>query len=348
MTKNPSSHYTVAGLVNFVGKDAKIYDCWTNTEIITTGTTSLGKPAVGAGAGLVGGNSGTIKNCYALGTVMATRGGVGLIYGNYATGVVEDCYAGDVENITALSNTQMKQATSYPNWNFVHKWAIDPAINSGYPYHKPLPAAPDFDGTHYLISTMDDLWWLTQRPDMWDKNYRQTADIDASETSNWGREGFEPIGNSFNFRYAWAGNYFTGNYDGGGHSISNLYINRPLTGFTGFFGRASGGELKNLRIADANISSTDCVSALAGLTDLCTITNCSSSGAVNATSSCVGGLIGFCKGDSINLTIDRCFSTANVATSYSSGVSTYGAGLGGLPGQCVATGRILRRFRGRE
>ena len=73
------------------------------------------------------------------------------------------------------------------------------------------------------------------------KNYLLINDIDASATSGWnGGAGFNPIGT------------FRGVFDGNGHSITNLYINRSATDDVGLFS-INEGTIDNLGI---NIHST--------------------------------------------------------------------------------------------
>ncbi|WP_127846594.1 T9SS type A sorting domain-containing protein [Psychroflexus aestuariivivens] len=86
----------------------------------------------------------------------------------------------------------------------------------------------------FLISTFDDLVFLSENDNYIDGEYYflQTNDIDASASVNLNNgEGFKPIG--------FDGTYFVGAYDGGGHIIDNLYINRPNDSF-GFFGSIIG------------------------------------------------------------------------------------------------------------
>src|SRR5690606_5319684 len=62
--------------------------------------------------------------------------------------------------------------------------------------------------------------------------YTLGADIDASATAGWDSgAGFMPIGSS--------SNHFTGDFDGLGHTITNLSINRPGRENVGLFGRAT-------------------------------------------------------------------------------------------------------------
>ena len=56
-------------------------------------------------------------------------------------------------------------------------------------------------------------------------NYYLTGDLDASDTLNWnGGFGFQPVGSSSPVKATTA---FTGTFDGQGHTISGLFINRP-------------------------------------------------------------------------------------------------------------------------
>jgi len=73
-------------------------------------------------------------------------------------------------------------------------------------------------------------------------NYVLGTDIDASGTSTWNTNaGFVPIGNNTN-------NY-TGTFNGLGHTITNLTINRSTTDYVGLFGKTSStAALSNLGV----------------------------------------------------------------------------------------------------
>ena len=91
--------------------------------------------------------------------------------------------------------------------------------------------------------------------------YHLNANIDASATATEnpisGRyAGFIPIGFPTDSNTASETN-FTGFFDGGGHTISNLYINRATSGQAGLFaGIASGAYVDNLTVANANVTGT--------------------------------------------------------------------------------------------
>ena len=152
-------------------------------------------------------------------------------------------------------------------------------------------------GDPYFISSLDNLYWLSQTSGDWDKYFKQTTDIDASTTSGWdGNAGFSPIGNGTT--------KFTGSYDGQDKTISNLTINRSGTSYIGLFGYTINITIQNLGLPSVSISGNQYVGALIGKFGG-TITNCYTSGTVTAASHYAGGFVGF---------IDN---TGDISTSYS-------------------------------
>lgn len=153
-------------------------------------------------------------------------------------------------------------------------------------------------------------------------DYYLDNDIDCSDTVNWnGGAGFEPIGINFNG--------FTGTFDGQGHKIANLYINRPSSGCVGLFGclENSGSEVKNVGLGNVTVHGGFRVGGLVGWNDGGTINNSYSTGDVScsATSWYVGGLVGWNDG-----TINNSYSTASANGGY------YVGGLVGLNGGPVS------------
>ena len=157
-------------------------------------------------------------------------------------------------------------------------------------------------------------------------HYALGSDIDASATSGWNSgAGFDPIG-------ALSGR-FTGSFDGLGHTISALAINRPATNYVGLFGFAdSATEIRNVGLVGVDITGNRDVAGLMGAT-LGNISNAYATGRV------VGaiypaGLVGVSTG-----AITNSYSTATV-----SGVE----GAGGLVGYSAgsisnsyATGQVV-------
>jgi hypothetical protein len=119
------------------------------------------------------------------------------------------------------------------------------------------------------------------------RNYRNDHfilinNINASgtATSNNGL-GFNPVGDE--------DEPFTGSFDGGGFTISDLTINRPLERYVGFFGYIEG-TLRNVILTGANITGDESVGALAGF-NLGRIEDSQVSGVVNGDTQ-VGGIAG--------------------------------------------------------
>ena len=101
------------------------------------------------------------------------------------------------------------------------------------------------------------------------------TDIDLSSYSSG--EGWVPISN------------FAGTFNGNGHVITNLYINRPSAGKQALFDSCNGGSVQNIGIVDCDITGggrTGAITALYG-----DIINCYVTGKVKGTF-CVGGLAG--------------------------------------------------------
>ena len=169
-------------------------------------------------------------------------------------------------------------------------------------------------------------------------DYELANDIDASATVGWNAgAGFLPIGRT--------APYFTGRFDGRGHTISNLFINRPATDYIGLFGYTDGATIQDVILTTVNITGDDCIGTLIGYAENTTIKNCSSTGSL-AGDDDSGGLIGYVVTGSIN----TCHS-AVVVTSVS------GYWVGGLVGETYdvdidnsyATGNVtvgLNRFLG--
>lgn len=187
-------------------------------------------------------------------------------------------------------------------------------------------AAPAGTGTSsdpYKITSLNDLFWLSQNSSEWGKYFIQTTNIDATPTSSntfeWNSgAGWVPIGYALSQTNFVA---FTGSYHGKGHTISGLTINSPSGGLTGLFGITYGATLDSLGLIEVSISGgTMMVGSLVGFADTLTIvSNCYATGNVTGSGKNVGGLIGqsFCH-------IDNCHATCTV---------TGGQNIGGLIGK---------------
>jgi len=132
---------------------------------------------------------------------------------------------------------------------------------------------------------------------------------------------------------------FAGNFDGKGHSISNLFINRPTQDYVGLFGYTGASDnqgIRNVKLINANVTGNTVVASLAGLTTHA-IENCSSSGTV-AGKGAVGGLIGT---NSSAANMKCCFSTC-IVNGIDSGYSAGGLCAQSLCGieKCFTSGEV--------
>ena len=180
----------------------------------------------------------------------------------------------------------------------------------------------DEDG-YYRIGTPDELMWLNKNAKMTD-NVRLTADIRINEdlsTEDSNLFGWKPIGSS-SARY-------TGTFDGGGHTISGLYIfassNTDASKYVGLIGYGgTDSKIQNLTISDSLIHAESTgnygkyVGAFAG--DIFDLENCHTTDTVQVYGmQYVGGLAGYLDG-----TASRCSNRASVTAK-----TTYVGGLFG-------------------
>ena len=189
------------------------------------------------------------------------------------------------------------------------------------------PATGDgSQGNPYQIATLENLYWIAADSVNWKYNYIQTADINASGTSTWfGGQGWMPIYNyTVSTGYT---NSFTGSYNGQGHVIESLFINRPNEILVGLFGY-SAGMISNLGVVNVNITGG---SQVGGIVGWGYVKNCFSTGYIKSTMNYsgldgAGGLVG-------TGTVENCYSTASV--------NSFNCG-GGLVGN--SSGPILNSY----
>ena len=114
----------------------------------------------------------------------------------------------------------------------------------------------------YLVETAADLNGVR---DYLDAHFKQMADIDLSGYANW-----EPIGTFVDGQEL----EFRGIYDGNGHTISNLTIDRPSTEFIGLFGVTTEATIKDLGLLNVNVTGTNDVGGLVGFNYASSVTSC--------------------------------------------------------------------------
>jgi hypothetical protein len=199
-------------------------------------------------------------------------------------------------------------------------------------------------GDPYQIATTDDLIELSNTNTDWDAHFIQTAHIsfnsdeqqvdwDGDGTADWDANdqlGFSPIGNNTT--------NFTGSYDGDGHTISNLFIDRSTTDFIGLFGYTYEATISNLGLLNVNIIGEDKVGGIVGYSNNYSYINtCYSTGSVTS-SSIVGGIVGGIAGQiNDNCEINSSYSTCSVS-------STQSGYVGGIAGQIKNNSEISSSY----
>jgi hypothetical protein len=138
----------------------------------------------------------------------------------------------------------------------------------------------------YLVTNADQLQCVANTSTATDRDddYVVTQDIDASDTSNWnGVLGFEPIAN---------GTTFVGTFDGGGHTISGLFINRAGSYDVGLFGVVGAdGEVTDTNLVGVDVTGDGDTGSLVGENEG-TVGNSTAAGDVSGVGIEVGGLVG--------------------------------------------------------
>jgi len=152
-------------------------------------------------------------------------------------------------------------------------------------------------------------------------HYVLGSNIDATSTSAWnGGAGFMAIGDSTNI--------FTGGFNGLGHTVNGLSINRPSTDYVGLFGYCVACSISNIGLSGGNVSGYSYVGGLVGdmesrLSGVSvvkgSIANSFVTSDVFGAGDVVGGLLGL--------------NTGNIVGSYVTGsVTASGVTVGGLVG----------------
>ena len=171
----------------------------------------------------------------------------------------------------------------------------------------------------YLISNAKELAFLAEKVNLGNDTastyYKLTADIDVSGGSEW-----TAIGTHLH--------RFKGTFDGGGHTVSGININKPDKEFQGLFGY-SEGIIKNVGVENSSIIGEVQVGGICGSNEG-TIEGCYNTGYIEATSDGAGGICGY--NNNANAKIKNCYNTGTLDGDFSGGIC--GANMNGSISEC--------------
>ncbi|MGN0470156.1 MAG: GLUG motif-containing protein [Acutalibacteraceae bacterium] len=299
-TGTVSGDYEVGGVCgnNYKGT---ITGCY-NTETVS------GKSNVG---GVCGANDGgTITGCY----TYTNKGGV--CGNNFGDGKIDDCdeytYNKNGDEFTDTTVCGLLNAA-------LKNYGSDVRFYQGVKLPEFIHAPQLVDGV-YQISCAAELYWFAQLVNSGTTNANAvlTADIivnkdvlnDSGELNSGTFTDWTPIGyyNSSSSGYV----YYSGTFDGQGHTISGLYFNDTSAFCVGLFGcLGSGGEIKNVGVIDSYFRGRYRVGGVCGYNlSNGTITDCYNTGRVSGSGSSVGGVCGY---NLRNGTITGCYNTGRVS-----------------------------------
>jgi hypothetical protein len=352
--------FCIGGLVG--DNLAKITDSYATADVI--GSNRIG--------GLLGHNyfwigaffPPSVSYCYSVGSVSGSDN-VGGLVGVNEGGTVTDSFW-DIETSglwnsdggMGRTTSQMQMQSTFTNtgWDFIDEtangtedtWCI--LEGQDYPrlwWENKSGEAPEKQqlsdfltgaGTEddpYLIYTAEQMNEIGLYKEDCDKHFKLMADINLSRIDGKeGRPEFNIIGwtrTILNVRP------FRGVFDGNDHTISNFTWSSADRDYIGIFGFVRDGEIKNLRLSNAEVDAKTRynVGLLVGSLLKGTITNCSAEGGRVSGHSNVGGLVG----ENYRGTITRCYTTGSVTGNNNVG-GLLGLDHGGIITGCYARGNV--------
>ena len=202
--------------------------------------------------------------------------------------------------------------------------AVAAVASTTYVYKLPAPASGSYTG-YELTADLD------FNGTKWGSDCTSAClEADGGEAGTEASVGWLPIGD--------ATNRFLGTFDGNGHTISNIFIDRDIA-YVGLFGViGADGEVRNLGIEGGSVTGQQNTGALAGLV-FGTVRVCyATANAEGAHTSefYVGGLVGQLFGG----TAASCYATGNVSSPASSTRPNCGGLVGDIGGSINSNGVI--------
>ena len=234
--------------------------------------------------------------------------------------VNENITWGDATKLTLTAGDEIYINATIENTNSTNGGVFFNAVNRNL--------AIKFDETtgKVIINNINQLQWMNQALN---GNYELGSNIDASDTRNWNSGyGFKQIGDNSTTNID---TRFTGNFDGKGHVIDGLYINRPSEDYVGLFGFMYQNTISNTGLTSVDITGKNYVGAFIGrIWAYSSLSSLYITGKVTGTNR-VGGLVG----DMLDSTISNSYNAATV---------TGTSDVGGLVGVLNSSSKIINSY----
>lgn len=179
-------------------------------------------------------------------------------------------------------------------------------------------------GGNYSISTGNELALLSDFVEEGyatkDANFYLTDNVNIANAGiDDAGAGWTPIGPSISIDFETTSlNYFRGNFDGCGYTVSGLYIVSDFLNFCGLFGRCNGSTIKNLGVAGEMLGDDEC-GGIVGHIINGQIINCWSSVSIQCSTE-LGGIAGYAK----DTVIKNCASYGMLITTLDEGEKSGG------------------------
>lgn len=326
--------YRSGGFAGYIFSGSSINNCYANVDVIRSSGTNTTDNGAFCGRNF----GGDISNSYSTGSVSYTgftdptdKGFTGSSTGTFSNNFWNTEISGQLTatGASALTSDGMRTLSSFTNatWDFQNEsvngtddiWGINAVENNGFPFlswegisHNPSPFAGGI-GTSDEPFLVSNLTQLNAVRNFLSYNFLQTADIDAGETSTWDSGA------------GWTGIYnFAGVYNGGGHIVSDLYVNRPSSSYCALFGRTNGAQIYDMGVKGGSITGASYVGNLIGLAYNSTVNNCFAEGDVKGNNE-AGSFVGR---NSTTSVITNCYAKGSV-TRATGQVTTYFGGFAG-------------------
>jgi len=350
---------TVGGVVGYNGTAGAITNCYNAGPVTGSGGNAVG--------GVLGSNDGgTIANCFFDSTINSGLDGVGDPSDNsdavpLATTDMTD--AGTLVSPGAMADINGDSAFVKPDYSsgsngcataFYPELAVFAGSSDAFtqamskssvatdgatctlgPNEQYFTQGSGISGDPYLIYTAQQLNHV--REHLNGTYFKLMADINL--------DGFDSIGDG----HGWlpVGTYisgspdaaFTGDFDGNGHIIQNITINRPGTNYVGLFGDVgAGGAVYGLGIVGGSVTGGDSVGGVAGVAGY-------ESGAAGAVENCYNTAAIIGNGDFVGGVAGQVQPTGMVTGCYNTGsVSSTGSKVGGVAGAIDGPGAVTNCY----